>query len=291
MNYKEMKCEESTARLSSVYLFRQFVARSVGETVALKSGILAVLLAAVWTGCVVEMGEPHALDVEAPYADEGIESRSQGIYRGPGFFQDVESTYPEFVVVNIEGGGGCSGVMLGSQVVLFAGHCWHGGWIEVTRDGIGKHYVDRVVKWGDTTNDGANDVMIGHLSSPIYVGVYPEIEPRIWVGDKVTYLGRIDGGVFTNRGHGIRHRTVSWIGSTKAQTNWGVLQRGDSGGPVLLDWSHRLIGINSYIYGDRETPGSLDGFTRLHDSLALSIQQSARDFGGPGTNVRIHWGR
>ena len=46
---------------------------------------------------------------------------------------------------------------------------------------------------------------------------------------------------------------------------------------------------NAYIAGGNEQPGSLDGFTRVN--VAQAIHDAAASFGGPGTNVRIHWGR
>ncbi len=245
--------------------------------------VTTLLLASGLYGCAGEVDDN-------PAAGENLDSNQERIYRGPDFFGDIEHVYPEFVTVNIPGAA-CSGVLLDSQVVLTAGHCWTGSSMSVTRDGIGTHWVDRYVIWGNNPSDGVNDVFIGHLSSPIFVGVQPELEPTIWVGDTVTYVGRIDSNNITNHGNGIRHRTVSWIGSTKAQSDYSVLQHGDSGGPVYLDYSHRLIGVNAYIAGDNETPGSIDGFTRLWPGLAQAIHDSARDFGGPGTNVLIHWGR
>jgi hypothetical protein len=239
-----------------------------------------VVCALLAVGCGPELEPTEELGVQ-----------QQAIFRGPNTFGDVARVYPEFVTFNSGGKAWCSGVLLDSQVVLSAGHCFTGAYTEVTRDGIGRHAVDRHVLWGAGLGADQVDLVLYHLTTPIHVGVQPELEPALWMGDLVSYVGRIDHGTMTNSGHGIRGRTVSWIGGEKAQSQWSVLQRGDSGGPVYLDHTRRLVGVNSYLSGASETPGSADGFTRLHPDLARAVQNAASGFGGPGTSVRIHWGR
>ena len=224
-------------------------------------------------GCVADVGDGEAVGL----ADEEI-------FRGPQFSnEDVEGKYPEFVVLNMDGAA-CSAVLLDSQLILTAAHC-RGTNMKVTRVGIGVHNVDRVVWWNHT------DILLGHLDRPIYTGPYAELEPMQWVGDTVTYTGRIDHGTITNRGNMIRSRTISYIDANFARTNWRVLQPGDSGGGVFLDYSHRLVGVNAHVVGAEETPGSWDGFARITPGMANAIRDEAAKFGGPGTNVRIHVGR
>jgi hypothetical protein len=174
-------------------------------------------------------------------------------------FGTAASDHPEAVLVDMTKGGAaagqCTGAVISPYVVLTAGHCIDGydGW-NVTAPYAGAQSAQSstglVVDYrnnGTSLNLAQHDVGVIVLAAPINLQAYPRVATApIGDGSQVIDIGRSQDGVVSSTtlysGFQIPVRDGSAYGGAFDYIAPGVMQAGDSGGPVeAVNAQGRLI--------------------------------------------------
>lgn len=214
---------------------------------------------------------PGGYDVDSyDDTDEGADERGDAIVGG-----SAATAYPEAVLIDMKQGGSvvaiCSGTLIAPKVVLTAGHCVHGfdGWnikAPFASNQTASASASAVYDW---TNDSEfvdpnqHDVGLIFLSKPITIASYPTIATAALAANaKVQNIGRINNGQASN--------TKLFIGpqvATKKGAAYGfpfdyvtaeTIQSGDSGGPVVVPGTHKLVAVNSGAGGGTQVLARVD---------------------------------
>ncbi len=170
----------------------------------------------------------------------------------------LASDYPEAVYVNIDivngRGYACSAALIAPRVVLTAGHCVDGhSRFEVY---AGSSYrvstSSATYDWaGESTtyvNPSHHDIGLIFLDTAVTLTSYPQLATsKIADGTTITNVGRVlDGSV---RSSLYQASTVAYsaasIGYPYDYTSTDLIQPGDSGGPVFVAGTHKIVAVNS----------------------------------------------
>ena len=189
--------------------------------------------------------------------DEEASERSDSIIGGQG-----AEAFPEAVLLDMEQGGQvtsiCSGALIAPKVVLTAGHCVHGydGWrVKAPFAQNQKAYASsgKTYDWnsdGEYVDPNQHDVALVFLDTPIQLQTYPTLATQsVTIGSQVQNIGRINNGVAS-----YSKLFISPPVATKKGSSYGfpldyvtaeTIQSGDSGGPVIVPGSHKIVAVNS----------------------------------------------
>lgn len=183
--------------------------------------------------------------------------------------------YPEAVLIDMKQNGVvtsiCSGSLIAPKVVLTAGHCVHGftGWNIKAPFAQNQTATATAAETYDWDNDGQfvdpnqHDVGLIFLSKAINLSSYPTVaSAQVTIGSKVQNIGRINNGSPSN--------TKLFIGppvTTKKGSSYGfpfdyatseTIQSGDSGGPVVVPGTHKIVAVNSGAGGGTQVLARVD---------------------------------
>lgn len=213
---------------------------------------------------------PTDLESEESDLTEEADERDDAIIGGK-----AATAYPEAVLVDMANGGQvtsiCSGALIAPKVVLTAGHCVHGydGWsVKAPFAGNQQAFATGAATY-DWNNDGQyvdpnqHDVGLVFLDQPIQLASYPTLATqRVAWNSKVQNIGRIDNGKASY--------SKLFIGpavAVKNGTNYGfplsyataeTIQSGDSGGPVVVPGTHKIVAVNSGAGGGTQVLARVD---------------------------------
>lgn len=172
------------------------------------------------------------------------------------------TAYPEAVLIQMYNGGAlssyCSGSLVSPRVVLTAGHCVQGidGWVVKAPFANNQQAQAASAKTYDWSTDSEyvdpnqHDIGLIILSKDITLSSYPTIATTpVAFGSKAQNIGRIQNGTLST--------TKLFIGAQVAMLDgkkYGfpfdyasneIIESGDSGGPVVVPGSHKIIAVNS----------------------------------------------
>lgn len=202
--------------------------------------------------------------------DEAADERGDSIVGG-----QAAVAYPEAVLLDMEQGGYvtsiCSGALIAPRVVLTAGHCVHGydGWRVKAPFAQNQQAHASSGKTYDWNNDGEfvdpnqHDVALVFLDTPIQLQTYPTVATQaVTIGSSVKNIGRIDNGVAS-----YSKLFISPAVATKKGSSYGypldyvtaeTIQSGDSGGPVVVPGTHKIVAVNSGAGGGTQVLARVD---------------------------------
>jgi hypothetical protein len=153
--------------------------------------------------------------------------------------------YPEAVLVN-----GCSGVLLSPLVALTAGHCG-GATYTIVAPTAGNQTTSSNHSLTNYTGNAADslDIRVVLLETPIVLGRYATLRSApVPAGTVVRDLGRTLNGTKTTRLWLSPPVTIIANGTGYGfPYNYGarpdISQGGDSGGPIVVDGTHEVVGL------------------------------------------------
>jgi V8-like Glu-specific endopeptidase len=212
------------------------------------------------------------------------------------------AAYPSAALLNMRTAAGasyaCTAVVIAPKVVLTAGHCVDGmvSW-QVTANGSlrtstkGETY-DWKENGASTVNPLHHDLGLVYLTDPIVLASYPTLAVQAApVGSAAVDVGRIRNGAVTNEifSAPITLRSGLTLGFPFDYAATGVIEHGDSGGPVFLGTTQTLVAVNSGLGQAGEVLARVD---LLADWLkariaaqAAASPPSGTDAGASGTDA------
>ncbi len=227
---------------------------------------LAMLAAVSLAACAP--GEPESEELDD--LDESAAERDDAIIGG-----SPATAYPESVLIEMKINGSvaslCSGAMIAPNVVLTAGHCVHGytGWNVTAPFASNQKASSTSAETYDWDNDASfvdpnqHDVGLIYLNKSITLSSYPTVaESPIAIGSKVQNIGRIDNGKTSYSklfiGPQVKTKSGSAYGYPLDYVTNETIQSGDSGGPVIVPGTHKIVAVNSGAGGGTQVLARVD---------------------------------
>ena len=229
--------------------------------VSLRSGLLAIASVSLLVACAPE--------------SPTVGSEEQSSRKNPIIGGTPATGYPESVLIDMSQNGqivaACSGSVIAPRVVLTAGHCVQGmtGWYVTApyaQNQTAQSTSAKTYDWNVTTetvDPNKHDIGLVFLDSDITLSSYPSLATAaIASGTKIQDIGRINNGSFSDTALFIGPQTAANLG-----TNYGypysyesadVIQSGDSGGPVVLPGTHKIVAVNSGAGGGTQVLARVD---------------------------------
>jgi hypothetical protein len=230
-----------------------------------------------------------------PYSDsedpERVGEDTQEIKGG-----SLATDYPESVLLLMKIGGApkslCSGALVAPNMVITAGHCVHGfdSW-SVTAPFAGgqKSYSTTATTFdwnsgSESVDPDTHDVALVILDTPITLASYPTIATApVASGSNVVNVGRINNGQLSStalyRSKPLPVTPASSVGYPFDYKADEVIEHGDSGGPVFVPGTHKLIAVNSGGGSGTEILARVD---LIHDWIIKTIANHAGGSGSGG---------
>jgi hypothetical protein len=220
---------------------------------------------------------------------EAVGDDSQEIKGG-----SLATDYPESVLLLIKSGGVskelCSGSLVAPNVVITAGHCVHGfdSWSVTAPFANGQTSTSTksiTFDWNsgsESLDPNTHDVALVILDTPINIAAYPSIATApVADNSNVTNVGRINNGQLSNTAlymsKPVQVTSASSIGYPFDYKGNEIIEPGDSGGPVFVPGTHKLLAVNS---GGGNGTMILARVDLLHDWLVEKIAAN----GGGGSS-------
>jgi len=220
--------------------------------------------------------------------DEDAADRGDAIIGG-----SAATGYPEAVLVDMKEGGQvtslCSGSLIAPKVVLTAGHCVHGftGW-NVTAPFANKQTAKATsaatYDWDNESeyvDPNLHDVGLVFLDTPITLASYPTLATSaVAAGSKVQNIGRINNGTTSYTklylGPAVTVKNGSSYGFPFDYASSETIQSGDSGGPVVVNGSHKIVAVNSGSGGGTQVLARVDLVSKwINDQVAAHADTTA----------------
>ncbi len=205
------------------------------------------------TGSPLDEGEPTAVDVGAIVG--GVKT----------------TDYPSAALLNMRaaagGGYACTATVIAPRVVLTAGHCvddmvsFRVLAAGVERDSTEAETYDWDENGAETVNPLHHDIGLVYLREPIELVTYPALaDARVPEGTAAVDVGRIREGVVTNEFFAapIVLRSGLRVGYPFDYSAAGIIEHGDSGGPVFLAGTQTVVAVNSGIGAETQVLARVD---------------------------------
>ena len=226
---------------------------------------------ASFAGCAVE---PESVDTEA------IGAVIQPIIGGV-----AASDYPEAAILNMRTPTGatyaCTASLIAPQVVLTAGHCVDGmaSFDVFVGTSAQKSTSAETFDWNERgatlVNPNHHDIGLVYLSTPVQLAAYPTLASAALAnGASAVNVGRIHNGLTSSTWKAtVTLGPGASVGYPFDYSSKGVIEQGDSGGPVFQLGTHTIVAVNSGAGGGTQVLARVD--------LLLSwIQQRVAAHGG-----------
>ena len=187
----------------------------------------------------------------------------------------LATSYPESVLLLMKVGNTpkelCSGALVAPNVVITAGHCVHGfaSWTVTAPFANGQTSYSTTATtydWNsgsDNLDPNAHDVALVLLDTPITIASYPTIASGpVASGSNVVNVGRINNGHLSYsalyKSKPLPVTSASSVGYPFDYKAKEVIEPGDSGGPVYVPGTHKLVAVNSGGGGGTEIMARVD---------------------------------
>lgn len=213
---------------------------------------------------------PPGAEVDEEDAGEEAEQRADEIIGG-----SQATAYPEATLIEMKVGGQvtsiCSGAVIAPKLVLTAGHCVQGydGWnikVPFANNQTAKGVRAETYDWdsdGETVDPNQHDVGVIFLDKAITLATYPTLATSgVSIGSKVQNIGRINNGVASYSklyiGPPVSVKNGSSYGYPFDYATNETIQSGDSGGPVIVPGTHKIVAVNSGAGGGIQVLARID---------------------------------
>ncbi len=226
---------------------------------------------ASFAGCAVE---PESVDTEA------IGAVIQPIIGGV-----AASDYPEAAILNMRTPTGatyaCTASLIAPKVVLTAGHCVDGmaSFDVLVGTSTQKSTSAETFDWNERgatqVNPNHHDIGLVYLSNPVQLAAYPTLASAALAnGASAVNVGRIHNGLTSSTWKAtVTLGPGAAVGYPFDYSSKGVIEQGDSGGPVFQLGTHTIVAVNSGAGGGTQVLARVD-------LLLPWIQQKVAAHGG-----------
>ena len=181
------------------------------------------------------------------------------------------TAYPSAALLNMKAANGatyaCTAAVIAPKVVLTAGHCVDGmvAWDVFANGSLRSSTKGETFDWKEngatTVNPFHHDIGLVYLTDPIVLPSYPTLATQIAaMGATAVDVGRIRNATVTNEIYSapIKLRSGLLAGFAFDYAADGVIEHGDSGGPVFLGTTQTIIAVNSGLGGGTEVLARVD---------------------------------
>lgn len=181
------------------------------------------------------------------------------------------TAYPSAALLNMKAASGatyaCTAAVVAPKVVLTAGHCVDGmvAWDVFANGSLRSSTKGETFDWKENGSTKVNpfhhDIGLVYLTDPIVLPSYPTLATQIAaMGATAVDVGRIRNAAVTNDIYSapIKLRSGLLAGFPFDYAADGVIEHGDSGGPVFLGATQTIIAVNSGLGGGTEVLARVD---------------------------------
>lgn len=181
------------------------------------------------------------------------------------------SNYPSAALLAMHATAGgsyvCTAAVIAPHVVLTAGHCVDGmdSFQIVTAGSLRAATDAETYDWQETNATTVNplhhDIGLVYVNEPFDLPSYPSLAAdRMPDGTRAIDVGRIHEGTVTNDfwAAPIELRNGLYIGYPYAYSAKGIIEHGDSGGPVFLSGTQTIVAVNSGIGSTTQVVARVD---------------------------------